>query len=215
MMVSERIRVLIVDDDRLVSMSLQTIVESDPGFCVVATGGSGPEAIALFDRLSPDILLMDIRMGGMTGLDAGAQILAHHPQSKILFLTTFADDEYIVRALRIGAKGYLLKQEFESIIPALRAIYSGQSVFGSDIVAKLPTYIEKCSGLDYTALHITDKEAEIIGLVAEGLNNREIAAKLFLSEGTVRNSLSVILEKLHLRDRTQLAIFYYKHRAHS
>lgn len=204
--------VLLTDDDRLVCHSLKTIIQAEPGMKVPACGHSGEEAVSLYLSLRPDILLMDIRMEGMTGLEAGEAVLKEDPAARILFLTTFADDEYIIRALRIGAKGYLLKQDFESIVPALRAVASGQSVFGTDIVAKLPTFIANGGHREFSALGLTPKESEITGLVADGLNNREIAARLFLSEGTVRNSVSVILEKLGLRDRTQLAVFFYRHR---
>jgi DNA-binding NarL/FixJ family response regulator len=177
---------------------------------VAGTGANGREAVSLYDRLRPDVLLMDIRMDGMTGLEAGEAILKAHPQAKILFLTTFADDEYIVRALKMGAKGYLLKQNFESIVPALKAVYAGQSVFGDDIVAKIPSLIADGGKADFSSYGLTDKEETIIELIAEGLSNREIAGKLYLGEGTVRNAISVILEKLNLKGRTQIAIFYYK-----
>ena len=105
-------KVVIVDDDRLVAMSLKTIVESDKDIEVLATGNSGEEAINLYDEYDPDVLLMDIRMAGMTGLEAGEEILNKHADAKILYLTTFNDDEYIVKALSIGAKGYIIKQDF-------------------------------------------------------------------------------------------------------
>lgn len=204
-------KVLIVDDDKLVSLSLKTILEANEQIDIVGLGSSGEEAITLYNSLSPDILLMDIRMEGMTGLEAGSRILEKNPEAKILFLTTFSDDEYIVKALRIGAKGYILKQNFESILPALVAVYNGQTVFGDEITTKLPDLMKlpekERSFKDY---NITDKEMEIIRQVAKGLNNKEIAETLFLSEGTVRNYLSSILEKLDLRDRTQLAVFYYR-----
>jgi DNA-binding NarL/FixJ family response regulator len=153
---------------------------------------------------------MDIRMDEMTGLQAGETILKAHPDARILFLTTFADDEYIIKALQIGAKGYILKQNFESIVPSLRAVSAGQTVFGGDIMAKIPSLLSGGGKADFKKFGITEKENEIIELIAQGLSNKEIAASLYLSEGTVRNSISVILEKLDLRGRTQLAIFYYK-----
>lgn len=205
-------RVVVVDDDKLVCASLKTILESDKDISVVGTGNSGIDAINLYNGLQPDILLMDIRMESMTGLDAGEAILKTDKTAKILYLTTFSDDEYIIKSLRIGAKGYIIKQNFESIVPSLKAVYIGQSVFGDDVVAKIPSLINKTKESDFSAFDITVKELEIIRLVAEGLSNKEIAGSLYLSEGTVRNSLSAILDKLQLRDRTQLAIFYYKHR---
>lgn len=153
---------------------------------------------------------MDIRMDTMTGLEAADIILKKYPDAKILFLTTFSDDEYIVRALHLGAKGYILKQDFESLLPALKSVANGQSVFGSEVVGKLPGFLNQTEKFDGSTFGITTKEMELIELVADGLSNKEIAEKLFLSEGTVRNYLSSILEKLELRDRTQLAVFYYK-----
>lgn len=204
--------ILLIDDDKLVSLSLKTIIEAHGGMKVVAAGTSAEQAIALYEQYLPDVLMMDIRMGAMTGLEAGERILGRHPQARLLFLTTFSDDEYIVRALKMGAKGYLLKQDFESIVPALRAVYAGQTVFGSDVVARLPTMLSKGRRADFAGYGITDKELPIIEGIAEGLSNKEIAAKLFLGEGTVRNAISVILEKLDLKGRTQIAIFYYKNR---
>jgi Response regulator containing a CheY-like receiver domain and an HTH DNA-binding domain len=202
--------ILVVDDDKLVGLSLKAIIEADKEIKVCGIGSSGHDAISMFEEHRPDILLMDIRMEGMTGLEAGETILSNHPTARILYLTTFADDEYIIKALRIGAKGYILKQNFESIIPSLKAVSAGQSVFGEDIIAKIPNLLNENRKTDLAAFGITDKETEIIRHIAEGLSNREIASLLFLSEGTVRNSISVIMEKLDFKRRTQLAVFYYK-----
>ncbi|WP_017414181.1 response regulator [Clostridium tunisiense] len=205
-------RVVVVDDDKLVCVALKTILEAEKDISVVGTGHNGKEAIELYNNLKPDILLIDIRMETMTGLEAAESILTKDKQGKILFLTTFSDNEYIVKALRIGAKGYIIKQNFESIVPSLRAVFMGQSVFGDDIVSKIPSLISTNNKTDFSASGITEKELDIITLVAEGLSNKEIATRLYLSEGTVRNNISIILEKLSLRDRTQLAVFYYKNR---
>lgn len=205
-------KVLIIDDDKLICVSLKTILESDKEITVVGMGNSGREAVALYQKTQPDVLLMDIRMGEMSGLEAAEEIVKVNRNAKVLFLTTFADDEYIIKALKIGAHGYILKQDFESIIPAVKAVNIGQYVFGEDIVAKLPELLSKNEKNSFSSNGISDKELEIISLVAEGLNNKEIAAKLFLSEGTVRNYLSAILDKLNLRDRTQLAVFYFKNK---
>lgn len=203
--------VLIIDDDRLVGLSLKTILEAESDISVSALGTNGSEAILLYQKHRPDILLMDIRMEGKNGLDAAAEILASDAGANILFLTTFSDDEYIIRALRLGAKGYLLKQDYESLVPALHAVCSGQNVFGSEVIRKIPDILTASVKPDAGQLPLNEKEFEIMQLVAEGLNNKEIALSLFLSEGTVRNYLSGILEKLELRDRTQLAIYYYRH----
>ena len=204
-------KVIVIDDDKLVSMSLKMILEADKEIEVVAMGNDGSEAMQLYESYNPDVVLMDIRMEHMTGIEAAKPIIKKYPGAKILFLTTFSDDEYIVKALNIGVKGYILKQDFEGIIPALEAVCMGQTVFGEKIVNKIPNLINNTESFSYEDVGINKKEYEIIELVSQGLTNKEIAEKTFLSEGTIRNYLSVILEKLELRDRTQLAIFYYKH----
>ena len=201
-------KVVVVDDDQLVAISLKTILESDPQVTVAATGNDGKDAVALYESEHPDVLLLDIQMKEMSGLEAAEQILEKDPAAKILFLTTFSDDEYIIKALNLGAKGYILKQDFEGLLPALLAVEQGQSVFGGEVVNKLPVLIQTKNSFDYSGYDIGEKEQEIIALVGAGKSNREIADELFLSEGTVRNYISQILEKLSLRDRTQLAVFY-------
>ncbi|MFN7253491.1 MAG: response regulator [Anaerobacillus sp.] len=205
-------KIAIVDDDVLVSASLKTIIEASDGVEVLAVANSGEDAIKLYKDHQPDILLMDIRMGNMNGLEAADEILKSFPKAKVLLLTTFADDEYIIKALKIGAKGYILKQHYNSIIPALNAVYSGQNVFGEEIINKLPSVMNnQVNKKNYQDYGILDKEFEIISLVSKGLSNKEIAKELYLGEGTVRNYISIILEKLELRDRTQLAIFFFNH----
>lgn len=203
--------ILIIDDDILVSNALKTILESDGEIHVTGMGTDGKDAVTLYEALHPDVLLMDIRMKEMSGLQASRHILQRNADAKILLLTTFSDDEYIVKALKYGVKGYLLKQDYESIIPAIRAVYTGQTVFGTKIISKIPGLLQKKAAFNYLDHEISEKEYQLITLVADGLSNKEIAEKMFLSEGTIRNYLSSILEKLDLRDRTQLAIFYYQH----
>lgn len=204
-------KIIVVDDDKIVAVSLKTILEASGKIEVAAMGSSGEEAVELYLNYHPDVVLMDIRMSGMTGLEAGEIILSEDNTAKILYLTTFADDEYIEKALEIGAKGYILKQDFEGITPALETVMGGQTVFGEAIVSRMQKNINREKrDFDYTSFDLNEKEMQIICLVAEGLSNKEIAGTLFLSEGTVRNYLSTILEKLGLRDRTQLAVFYYK-----
>lgn len=204
--------IVIVDDDRLVCGALKTILEVNKEITVSAVGSDGKDAVSLYREHRPDVLLMDIRMKEMNGLDASERILKEFPEAKILLLTTFSDDEYIIKALKLGAKGYLLKQDYASILPALNAVYSGQTVFGSEIVSKIPELLPSAEAFNYSSRDINERELEIIRQIAEGASNKEIAARLFLSEGTVRNYLSSILDKLELRDRTQVAVFYYQHK---
>ena len=204
--------IIIVDDDSLVAGALKTILEINEDINVAATGSDGLEACELYRKYQPDILLMDIRMKNMSGLEAASVILQEFPQANILLLTTFSDDEYIIKALRLGARGYLLKQDYASILPALRAVFSGQTVFGTEIVSRIPELLQSSTAFDYSTYGINERELEIIERIANGYSNKEIASELFLSEGTVRNYLSSILDKLSLRDRTQVAVFYYQHK---
>lgn len=206
-------KVLVVDDDKFVTLSLKTILESDADIEVVAMGNNGLDAIRLYQEYHPDVLLMDIRMEKMNGLDAAKEIFKTDKDARILFLTTFSDDDYIIKALYLGAKGYLIKQDFECIIPSIKAVYSGQSVFGGEIVSKIPNLMQQAetpAPQPQIDPSLTSKELSIMEQVSKGLNNKEISEVLFLSEGTVRNYISTILEKLDLRDRTQLAIYYLK-----
>lgn len=195
---------IIVDDDPLVVNSLETIITAS-GIDVLAVGYNGLQAVELFDMHRPDVVLMDIRMEGMSGIEATKEILKIHDNARILLITTFQDDEYIGAALSLGCKGYILKQNIKGIIPAINAVHSGNLVFDSRIVSNIKSYSQRNINVD-----LSERELDILLLVAEGLNNREIAHKLFLSEGTVRNYISNMLTKLELRDRTQLAIYYYK-----
>lgn len=206
-------RLLIVDDDPLAALSLQTIL-SAKGFDVIATGHSGEEAIDLYDQLQPDLLLMDIRMDGINGLEAARRILSRHSDAKILFLTTFSDDGYIKEAISLGAMGYILKQNYENLPETLRLAASGQVIYGEGVAQKLPGLLAEQMKLGKQSAQadlLTRREAEIMALVADGKSNKEIASLLYLSEGRVRNAVSDILLKLSLRDRTQLAVYYHTH----
>ena len=206
-------RLLIVDDDPLAALSLQTIL-SAKGFDVIATGHSGEEAIDLYDQLQPDLLLMDIRMDGINGLEAARRILSRYSNAKILFLTTFSDDGYIKEAISLGAMGYILKQNYENLPETLRLAASGQVIYGEGVAQKLPGLLAEQMRQGKQSAQadlLTRREAEIMALVADGKSNKEIASLLYLSEGRVRNAVSEILLKLSLRDRTQLAVYYHTH----
>ena len=204
------IRVLIVDDDPLVSESLKIILESEGDIEVTAALTSGAEAVASVSSSGPDVIVMDIRMDGMTGLEAAEKMLSADKDLKIIFLTTFLDDEYINKALKIGACGYIIKQDAAALANSVRAVMNGQRVFGGKIVDRLPDLLNRKEKFDYEEFGITDKEKTLIELFADFLSNKYIAEKMFLSEGTVRNLMSSVLDKLELRDRTQLACFYYQ-----
>ena len=217
-------RVLIVDDDALVAQSLSTILSVEDDVDVVGLGSSGPEAIERYRELAPDILLMDIQMPGGDGLSAAEQILAEDAGARIVFLTTFSDDEYIVRALKMGSRGYLIKQDVAQVAPALRSVMAGVCVLEGEVLERSATMglsaRPQASGTDRGRAHqdprstafaaLTDREYEVVEAVAEGLDNAEAAARLFMSEGTVRNHISAILAKLGLRNRTQVAVMYYR-----
>ena len=213
-------KVLIVDDDALVAQSLSTILSVEADVEVVGLGRSGPEAIEKYRELKPDILLMDIQMPGGDGLSAAERILAGDVAARIVFLTTFSDDEYIVRALRMGSRGYLIKQDVAQIAPALRSVMAGVCVLEGEVLERSATMRlsarpepggpqnKPLRGTVFAAL--TDREYEVVEAVAEGLDNAEVAARLFMSEGTVRDHISSILAKLGLRNRTQVAVMYYR-----
>lgn len=205
--------ILIVDDDPFVCRSLQTILSAQPDIVVAGTGVDGDEAVTLFIRLRPDVLLMDIQMKGTDGLSAASRILAADPSARIVFLTTFADDEYIVRALRMGAYGYLIKQDASIIAPALRSVMAGQRVLEGEVLERATSCrLVESAQRDETALSgLSERERSVVRSVADGLGNAEIAGKLYMSEGTVRNHISSILAKLDLHNRTQIAVFYYRH----
>lgn len=211
-------RIAIVDDDPIVCQSLETILTATGTAEVLWMANDGDAAVRRYFETPasrPDVLLIDIQMPGTSGLDAAREILATDPAARILFLATFADQSYIAQAMGLGAKGYLIKQDVAAVGPALQAVMAGQVVLGAEVLGKLtertPDPADSDDSRD-TADSIEgllgEREREITALVAEGLDNRDIAARLFLSEGTVRNRISAILDKLGLTNRTQLAILW-------
>ncbi len=214
-------RVIIVDDDPIVAKSLSLILSVEADIEPIATGTRGDDAITLFEECLPDVLLMDIQMPGCDGLSAAEEILSRHPGARIVFLTTFSDDEYIVRALRLGTRGYLIKQDISTIAPALRSVMAGQVVLEGEVLERATTLGARCTSAGGTPqpeilsvegalVSLTEREREVVRAVADGLDNREIADALCLSAGTVRNHISSILAKLGLKNRTQIAVFFYR-----
>lgn len=206
-------KLVIVDDDPIVRESLGIILDAQADIEVVAFGSDGDDAVRLFEEHTPDVLLSDIRMSGRDGLSAAEELLRRDPEARVVFLTTFSDDEYIVRALKMGARGYLIKQDVASIAPALRAVMAGQNVLEGEVLERA-AFMAGCVGgsrTDESALaFLTEREREVVRAIAEGLDNAEAADALCMSEGTLRNHISSVLAKLGLRNRTQIAVFYYR-----
>jgi len=197
-------KLIIADDDGLIRDSLKMLLELEEGW-TARTAPDGARAFALCEEDPPDIVLMDIRMPVCDGVAAARRIKQAYPDVKIVMLTTFADDGYIASAIDAGAEGYLLKSTpADGIIERIRAVEKGALVFDKGVRLSA----KKSAAPVFEAL--TERENEVLSLVAAGFSNGEIAGKLFLSQGTVRNAVSAILEKLALRDRTQLAVHYWK-----
>ena len=212
---NSKIKVLVAEDQELVRKSLEIILGNQETIELIGAVSNGQEVIRFIRGSLPDIIIMDIRMPKMDGVTCTRIIKDQYPQVKIIILTTFDDDEYIFKALRDGASGYLLKGiSVDELITAIHKVYKGSAMMNEDIaskvvnlfadIAKSKLYIE-VNELGKKDINTTEKK--IITLVSQGLSNKEIAGELSLSEGTVRNYLSNILEKLNLRDRTQLAIW--------
>ncbi len=198
-------KVLIVDDDPLVARSLKVLLSAEQDMEVTGTASSGADAISACGKILPDVVLMDIRMPGMDGIEATRRIRERWPEVRVMILTTFEDDRNVRLALQAGAGGYLLKSApVSGMAEKLRALASGTAVLDAEVFRRLAepekTPVEG----------LTLRETEVMELVAQGCSNKEIADRLFISEGTARNVLSMVLEKLRLRDRTQLAIFYWR-----
>ena len=210
-------RLVIADDDAVVASSLEIVLGAQPDIEVVGRAADGAEAARLADELAPDVVLLDIQMPGTDGLAAAERILAVPAPPRVVFLTTFSDDEYIVRALSLGAAGYLIKQDVGGVAPALRAVMAGRSVLEGEVLERAVSLGSPAGGKgapepDLVAMfpQLTEREREVVRLVAEGLDNREVAAAAYMGEGTVRNHISQILAKLGLRNRTQIAVAYWR-----
>ncbi len=209
------IKILIADDQELIRDSLRIVLAAKPDFSV-DTAANGIEVVRAVRRDKPDVILMDIRMPEMDGVQCTQIIKENYPEIKIIILTTFDDDEYIYNALKHGASGYLLKGiSADGLIEAIYKVYHGNAMINEDIAGKVVKMFSQMARENASVIavdeeyinEITDSEWKVIGLVSKGLSNKEIAAELFLTEGSVRNYLSSVLKKLDLRDRTQLAIW--------
>ncbi len=209
------IKVLIADDQELIRQSLQIILNSEKDFEVTDAVSNGVEVIRSIRKDRPDVILMDIRMPEMDGVVCTQIIKENYADIKIIILTTFDDDEYVFNALKYGASGYLLKGiSMKELTEAIHKVYHGTAMINEDIASKVVRLFSRMAQSNMMiqvdegqSKELKNSEWQIIVQVGSGLSNKEIAAKLNLSEGTVRNSLSSILSKLNLRDRTQLAIW--------
>jgi len=216
------VRVLVADDQELIREGIASLLGIQPGIDVVGTARDGREAVEQAAALAADVVLMDVRMPGCDGTEATARIGRELPACRVVMLTTFDDEEYVVQALRAGAAGYLLKDlPAAELASAVRLAHAGIAQFGAQATGRLASALARhpapvpgdASGAipDQPGQPLTARETDVLRLVARGATNREIAARLFLSEGTVKNHLSRILARLGLRDRTHAAIYARDH----
>lgn len=209
----EKIRLLIIDDEKLIREGLKIILSTYEDLEVIGMGEDGYEALELCKKNDVDLVLMDIRMPRCDGVLGTKIIKENFPKVKILILTTFRDMEYIQKALKYGASGYLLKDSsYDLIYNGIRASVKGNIVIHPEIASQIISNSSvTVNHNDLDKYNLSEKEINIIQALAQGLSNKEIGEKLYLSEGTIKNNLSNILSKLGLRDRTQLVIFAFKH----
>jgi DNA-binding NarL/FixJ family response regulator len=212
---SPAISVLIADDQDLVREGLRMLLQAEPGITVAGEAGTGTEAITTARKLDPDVVLMDVRMPGMDGIEAAAHLIQAGSRAKILMLTTFDLDQYVYRAMRAGASGFLLKDASrDQLATAVRTVAAGEALLAPSITRRLiedfcrrPAPDAMAAG---TARKLTERELDVVKLVAKGLSNGEIAARLYLSDATVKSHIARILAKLGLRDRVQIVILAYE-----
>lgn len=207
-----RIRILVVDDQRLMRDGLRTLLELEPDLAVVGEAEHGQGAIERYAQLEPDIVLMDIRMPTMDGVEATRRLCLQWPQARVMILTTFDDDEYVFEGLRAGACGYMLKAASgEELAQAIRTIAAGGALIEPSVARKVVAEFARLTeqtGSSRSTLPepLSEREQEIVQALAQGLTNREIALRLNLAEGTIKNYVTTILQKLGVRDRTQAAL---------
>lgn len=204
----ETIRILISDDHAVVREGLRTLIGTEPGMEVIGEAADGFEAVQQACALRPDVILLDMVMPRMDGLEAIKEIKRECPEAHILVLTSFSNDETVFPAIKAGALGYLLKNTTpERLLNAIRDVHLGKPSMSSDIANKLMRELQRTSDLPPTEEPLTEREMDVLRLVAQGLTNQEIAEKLVIGEGTVRTHVSNILGKLHLANRTQAALY--------
>jgi len=207
-------RILLCDDQAVVRDGLELLLKLERDFVVVGAAADGAEAVEMTAAQHPDLVLMDLKMPGMNGIEATRQIRARHPETRVLVLTTYDDDQWVFDAIRAGASGYLLKDTpREEIVRAIRGTVEGKSYVDPGVAGKLLDQVANKQVQPETLLtrKLTGREVEVLRLIARGLSNPEIAAQLHLSEGTVRNHVSAILARLDVTDRTQAAIIAIQH----
>jgi len=205
---TETIRILIADDHAVVREGLRALIDSEPGMELVGEAADGVEAVLEARSLQPDVILMDLVMPRKDGIGAIGEIKRENPEARILVLTSFAEDEKVFPAIQAGALGYLLKDSSpQELLQAIREVYRGESSLHPTIARKLVREISQPSDLPATEEPLTEREVEVLSLVARGLSNQEIADRLVVSERTVRTHVSNILGKLHLANRTQAALY--------
>ncbi|XGV95590.1 MAG: response regulator [Leptolyngbya sp. BL-A-14] len=206
------IRLLLVDDQEIFRQGLAALLAFEPDLEVVGQAKNGHEAIALTKTLQPDVVLMDVRMPLCDGVQATREIHTHHPWVRILMLTTFDDDDYILQSLQVGALGYLLKRTpTKEIATAIRAVAQGYAQLGPTISPKVFAKLKVTAPSQIDPIALSKREKDILKLLGQGKKNAEIAQTLYLSEGTVKNYVTQILGKLEMRDRTQAALWAQQH----
>ncbi|ATW49690.1 response regulator [Streptomyces xantholiticus] len=212
------IRVLIVDDQIMVREGFSVLLNAMPDIEVIGEAVNGREAVSKVAELAPDVVLMDIRMPELNGIEATREIVAAHPGAKVLVLTTFDLDEYVYQALRAGASGFLLKDaSARQLADGVRVVAAGEALLAPTVTRRLITEFSKLSETPRPAAmtqvaDLTERETEVLVLIAQGLSNAEIASRLVVAESTIKTHVSRVLVKLGLRDRTQAAVFAYEAR---
>jgi len=216
----ETIRVLVVDDQAIIRQGLATILRYAPGIKVVGQAGDGEEALALVRALSPDVVLMDLKMPRLGGIPATRRIMSEHPKTQVVILTTYDTDDLVFEGIKAGARGYLLKDASEGILAdAIRGVMRGESQLDPKVARKVLTEFQRLAVRFPRSLSaqpgapdehpmepLTPRQEQVLSLLVEGLSNKEIGARLSLSEGTVRNHVSEIIAKLQANDRTQAVV---------